>query len=196
MLHFCTYAILFSYFFSLPFKKKKKEETAREPLPRARDLQTGSSSRRALFRGIPGGSSSSEDSVSPGPQHCFPDGQRPTNLEIQSREAGAAGGCCCYGAHTCSGASASRWQRQFLELTARVVGQQCPVAELPRPPRDRLCPAGTSLLHSFLPSNPTTPTASMGERALLLVLLEGTELAGISAIAWLLMSGGQSHFIT
>ena len=94
MLHFCTYAILFSYFFSLPFKKKKKEETAREPLPRARDLQTGSSSRRALFRGIPGGSSSSEDSVSPGPQHCFPDGQRPTNLrsspERQGLQAGAA----------------------------------------------------------------------------------------------------------
>lgn len=60
----------------------------------------------------------------------------------------------------------SRWKRQFLQLTAHVVGQQCPVAELPCPPRDRLCPAGTSLLHIFSPSNPTKPTASTREEGI------------------------------
>ena len=41
-----------------------------------------------------------------------------------------------------------------------------------------------------------SPQPAREKRALLLVLLEGTELVGISAIAWFLMSGGQSHFIT
>lgn len=151
MLHFCTYAILVSYFFSLPLEKKKKKkkqlgspfhvpETCRQEVhpdahfseaflgvrPPLRTLSV--SWTRALL---------SRWSASHQPRDPVQRGRGCRRVLLLR-------------AHTCSGASVSRWQRQFLELTAHVVGQQCPVAELPHPPGDRLCLAGTSLLPQLL----------------------------------------------
>lgn len=133
LLRFCIFAILFlfpTFFFFLPLKKSqtnkqqtKQKNTTGKPPPCARDMRTGNSSRWVLISEAFLGDFflCQRLSASPGPECCFPVGQCPINLEIQSREAGAAGGHCCSGDHSGSGPAMSRWWPQFLELMARLI---------------------------------------------------------------------------
>lgn len=148
-----------------------------------RDLQTGSSSRlQSLSEAFPG-LSSSEDSwylLDQSTAVSWSASHQPWEFVVQRGR--AAGGCCCYRAHTRSGPSVSRWKRQFLELARPVwlaSGAQWQSYHVP-PERDRLCPAGTSLLHIFSPSNPTKPHSQHEKKGIAARLAGRDRLVGIS----------------
>ena len=184
MLHFCIYAILVSLPSPFPLHLKK-EAAAREPLLCARDLQTGTSSRLVLFQRHSWGFLPPLRTLSISWTRAllssWSASHQPRDLVQRGR--GCRWVLLLWGPHTLWAFS--------VKIAAPVLGadgqdcvtdQQCPVAEPPRTPGDRLCPAGPSLLHMFSPSKPTKPTASVGQEGI------AASLAGRNRAGWDLTS--------